>query len=505
MSVFAELQSLHEELLAKQKRNEVRNLREKIADTFSVEEIKFLAFDLDVNLDDLPGETKAIKVQELIRWVERYDIVDQLLQSLREMHPEVEWPDLQKVDVEEVKAFFYLGRQKSSQISSLTEREQLQAYLSYWALYLFEQTDVMLNDELLPPHDLSAFSRIKPSIWWNPIGLIILVLMLVILALLLQRDISPVINTPFSSTQTPSTIFTPEVVFVEVTSTPTNEPTIGPTFTSTSTKTPTATPTMTSTPVLVPQCMIDATTANNSREEAFPIEPGFRYCGQLDDERDVYSIVVTDYVTSTIILENPRLLPDYTYAENKLALFSGDQQIAVDSDPKSIQKLSAILEPGEYFIVVDSVSRAETFFIYSLSWSYSVLETPISTLQPTPTWTPISITPFPSLTTPEITYYEILPGLALTLSWDWDDELSSDQNFAIRFWSKDDPRPEARYSITWTKEKSYQFSISGYPPGEYYMNVAVMVGPSVGEHYEVVRSQDVLVYIPPVVQTLPPP
>lgn len=122
-----------------------------------------------------------------------------------------------------------------------------------------------------------------------------------------------------------------------------------------------------------------------------------------------------------------------------------------------------------------------------------------------------STTPMPQPTStqqpakPVITYYEILPGSALALTWEWESELNLDQNYAVRFWSKTDSRPEARYSITWTKEHSYRFSVGDYPPGEYYMNVAVMVGPSVGEHFEVVRSEDILIYVPPVEPTLPPP
>ena len=127
-------------------------------------------------------------------------------------------------------------------------------------------------------------------------------------------------------------------------------------------------------------------------------------------------------------------------------------------------------------------------------------EAPSATKPPLPT-----STPQPVLVNPVIIHHEILPGSALTLAWDWEDELGPDQNFAVRFWSKADPRPEARYSITWTKERMYQFSVAGYPAGEYYMNVAVMIGPSVGEHFEVVRSQDVLVYVPPIPTTLPPP
>lgn len=500
MSVFSELQILYEELLAKQQNKGTRKLRELIHDNLSNEELQLLGLDLGVNLDDLPGESSKIKVQEIIRWAERYGLSEQLIHSLKELRPEIEWPELESVDVAEAEAFIKEARQKSTQIFSLSEREQLQANLSYWAWYVNEKTGNKPNDELLQPHLPSKLSGLRSFNWW--IAILTLLSLFVIWMLIIQSNNSTGIITP-----TP--LPTHENALVVITSTPTEEPTLEPSSTPLPTETPTSTPmpTATNTPDLVPFCVVDVTTANNSREEAFPIEPNIRYCGQFDDERDVYSILVTEYVTGTITLENPLIPPDYEPAESKLALFtSEDEQIEADVQPKRIQKIDFFLEPGEYFIIVDSSTRALTFFTYSLSWSFSVVEKPIDTPEPTPTWTPIpTSTPFPAMLTPVITHLEILPGGALIISWIWEGTLDVDQNFAVRLWSRTDPRPEARYSITWTKETSYEFSIYSYPPGEYLMNVAVMEGPSSGEHIELVRSQDVLVYIPPVEPTLPPP
>lgn len=132
---------------------------------------------------------------------------------------------------------------------------------------------------------------------------------------------------------------------------------------------------------------------------------------------------------------------------------------------------------------------------------------PTDTMTPTPTNTPVTLPPTqPPLAAPVITDYEILPGGdALILAWEWAGALAPDQHFAVRFWSKDDPRPEARYSITWTTAHSYEFSIAGFSPGEYLMNVAIMRGPSNGEHYEIIRSMDVQVYVPPIATPVPEP
>lgn len=128
------------------------------------------------------------------------------------------------------------------------------------------------------------------------------------------------------------------------------------------------------------------------------------------------------------------------------------------------------------------------------------------TESPTPTKTATSA-PLPTaiaeVNAPIITYLEFLPGGAVKLAWTWDGVLSPTQNFAVRFWSQDDPRPEARFSITWTKGFAYEFGVTSadFPIGTYLINVAVMEGPSEGYHYELARSEDLALFINP----LPPP
>lgn len=120
--------------------------------------------------------------------------------------------------------------------------------------------------------------------------------------------------------------------------------------------------------------------------------------------------------------------------------------------------------------------------------------TETATLSPMPTISQTSTaTPSPYYNAPVITYLELLPGGAVRVEWSWDGQLSPAQNFAVRFWSVNDPRPEARFSITWAREYSYQFSVDNtrYPIGTYYVNIAVMEGPSEGIHYELSRSIDV--------------
>lgn len=116
-------------------------------------------------------------------------------------------------------------------------------------------------------------------------------------------------------------------------------------------------------------------------------------------------------------------------------------------------------------------------------------------------------TPRPEYNDPIITELEFLPGGAIYLTWNWDGHLSATQNFAVRFWSEADPRPEARFSITWTKDHSYQFAINNieYPEGTYFINVAVMEGPSDGIHYALAESDNRSVFVEEIPPTDEPP
>lgn len=124
---------------------------------------------------------------------------------------------------------------------------------------------------------------------------------------------------------------------------------------------------------------------------------------------------------------------------------------------------------------------------------------PTSTATPTRQATLVAVqepTAVP-LAKPIITRLEFLPGGAVYVEWSWEGVLGPTENFAVRFWSVDDPRPEAKHSITWSRDYSYQFEVDNvkFPIGTYYVNVAVMEGPSEGYHYELVRSIDMSVVV----------
>lgn len=68
------------------------SLRQKIENLFSREEIKTLCFDLGVDYDNLPGDTKGAMSRELVIFAQRNNLLSELKEQLRVKRPKVNWP-----------------------------------------------------------------------------------------------------------------------------------------------------------------------------------------------------------------------------------------------------------------------------------------------------------------------------------------------------------------------------------------------------------------------------
>ena len=68
-----------------------QRLRQLIAGHFNQEELRTLVFDLDLNWDELAGETLSTRIISLIEMVERNGRLPNLLTELRQRHPAVTW------------------------------------------------------------------------------------------------------------------------------------------------------------------------------------------------------------------------------------------------------------------------------------------------------------------------------------------------------------------------------------------------------------------------------
>ncbi|MBK7181184.1 MAG: hypothetical protein IPH82_29060 [Chloroflexi bacterium] len=66
-------------------------LREKLTQSFNKDELITLCTDLDVNYDDLPGDTLSAKARELIAYLERRDHLEELLALCAKLRPNVKW------------------------------------------------------------------------------------------------------------------------------------------------------------------------------------------------------------------------------------------------------------------------------------------------------------------------------------------------------------------------------------------------------------------------------
>ena len=69
-----------------------REMYEVLINYFSLGELRTLAFDLNIEFEDLSGETKSTKALSLIEFADRRGRLDDLVRYVMRLRPNVEWP-----------------------------------------------------------------------------------------------------------------------------------------------------------------------------------------------------------------------------------------------------------------------------------------------------------------------------------------------------------------------------------------------------------------------------
>ena len=68
-------------------------LRQRLTDHFSEDELRTLCFDMGLDYEDLTGEGKTGKARELVALVERQNNMARLIAQCRLLRPNVQWED----------------------------------------------------------------------------------------------------------------------------------------------------------------------------------------------------------------------------------------------------------------------------------------------------------------------------------------------------------------------------------------------------------------------------
>jgi hypothetical protein len=74
--------------------NAKSTLAQKMALKFDDRELKTAVFNLGIDYEELEGKTKTEKIQSLIGFCERRDILSKLVAMCKRERPQVEWPQL---------------------------------------------------------------------------------------------------------------------------------------------------------------------------------------------------------------------------------------------------------------------------------------------------------------------------------------------------------------------------------------------------------------------------
>jgi hypothetical protein len=70
---------------------DVKQLRQRLADTFSLDELQTLCFELDIEYEDIPGVRLEDKTRELVLYCRRRNLLIPLLHYCQKVRPLVEW------------------------------------------------------------------------------------------------------------------------------------------------------------------------------------------------------------------------------------------------------------------------------------------------------------------------------------------------------------------------------------------------------------------------------
>lgn len=77
--------------MPKKNKHDLARLRDQIVSTFDMEELKLLAFDLELDWDELKGLRKSARIQDLITQLGNQQRLEELVDSLKLLRPHMSW------------------------------------------------------------------------------------------------------------------------------------------------------------------------------------------------------------------------------------------------------------------------------------------------------------------------------------------------------------------------------------------------------------------------------
>lgn len=69
-------------------------IAELIVERFSADELEVMAWDMDIEMSELTGETMSQRVRSLIDYCERRQMIHELIYHCRRHRPSVRWPNM---------------------------------------------------------------------------------------------------------------------------------------------------------------------------------------------------------------------------------------------------------------------------------------------------------------------------------------------------------------------------------------------------------------------------
>lgn len=137
-------------------REQLVGLRQALEDRLSDDDLRTLCFDLGVDYEDLPGQRKSIKIQELLMYFVRRKGISDLIEVGRQQRPDIPWPEIsQKGEAGASETEHLLGRLYEERANTLgqlhSQMVDIKDQLSAW---LYRDMPIGLSPPPVDEHEI---------------------------------------------------------------------------------------------------------------------------------------------------------------------------------------------------------------------------------------------------------------------------------------------------------------------------------------------------------------
>ncbi len=142
-------------------REQLVSLRQTLEDRLSDDDLRTLCFNLGVDYEDLPGQRKSIKIQELLMYFVRRKNISDLIEVGRRQRPDIPWPEIsQKGEAGTSETEQVLGRLYAERADALSQlHDQMVDTKDHLSAWVYRDMPIGLSPPAVDEHEIISQVR----------------------------------------------------------------------------------------------------------------------------------------------------------------------------------------------------------------------------------------------------------------------------------------------------------------------------------------------------------